>query len=143
MLHFTQLNTFHRAACMYAWDAPEGGPCFFRPAGIYCPDKNPEAAKTQAPCFDLNEQGNYTIKPGRGSCCKDATIDERGIQLGGCPLSSLTSTTWQCKWGQQGISFVLNMEYGFYYNVSIDEHHRPHGCKVSNENMMLWLLVHY
>ena len=129
---------------MNAWDAPEGGPCFFRSAGIYCPDKNPEAAKTQAPCFDLNEQGNYTMRGWIESCCKDATIDERGIQLGGCPMSSLTHNPQQlCMQGAQVISFVLNMEYGFYYNVSVDEHHRPHGCKVSNENMMLWLLVHY
>ena len=125
---------------MNAWNATEGGPCFFRPTGIYCTDKNPEAAKTVAACFDLTEEGDYVIKPGRESCCKDASVDERGVQHGGCHLSSIAwykrAPEREC-WADKGShwQFALNMEYGFYHNISVDEQHRPHGCKVLKQNM--------
>ena len=126
---------------MNAWNASEGGPCFFRPAGVYCPDKNPEAEKTQAPCFDLDEQGNYNITPGREACCKSAMIDERGVQHNGCPMSSLTNFHGQCMQSEQRISFVLNLEYGFYHNISVDEQHRPRGCKVLKQNMYVLFIA--
>ena len=73
---------------------------------------------------------NYVMKKGLESCCKDAYVDDAGIQIGGCKQTSVRDYRTQCVQGSQGISVALNWEYGFYYNISVDEHHRPHGCQV-------------
>ena len=100
---------------MNAWDAPEGGPCFFRPAPVGCPDQNPTAEEFTVICFDKDKYGNFTIKPGRESCCTDAFINEQGVQIGGCKQNTIYDYRTQCVQGSQGISVLLNMEYGFYY----------------------------
>ena len=125
---------------MNAWDAPEGGPCFFRPAPVGCPDRNPAAEEFTVLCFDKDKYGNFTKKPGLDSCCEKAFINERGIQIGGCKQTSVWDYYHQCIQGSQGISVLLNMEYGFYYNISVDEYHRPHGCPVS-KILIFWYMV--
>ena len=119
---------------MNAWNATEGGPCFMRPAPVGCPDQNPAAEDFTMLCFNKEKKtGNWVVKKGLESCCENAYVNDAGIQIGGCKQSSVRDYRTQCVQGSQGISVALNWEYGFYYNISVDEHHRPHGCQVISQ----------
>ena len=104
-----------RGHCKALWDAPEGGPCFFRPIMPSCPDQNPNAEDFRENCFGgFDSDGNVKLRD--DDCCKDATIDERGVQSGGCGFHECGFDT----------HFLLNMEMGLYYNITVDEFERPH-----------------
>ena len=104
-----------RAHCAELWDAPDGGPCFFRPINPSCPDGNPNAADFRKNCFgSIDSAGNIKLR--NDECCKNAQIDDRGVQRGGCSFHD-------CGFD---LHFLLNMEMGLYYNITVDEYQRPH-----------------
>ena len=127
--------------CESAWDAPDGGPCFFRPTAISCSSrKGGSGDLAVTPCFKIDEDGNYVKKTGPArkwkrkeyeDLCKDATIDEQGIQHGGELFNTWRSPKKLCGFGTTKSEFALNSEIGFYYNFTVDEYHRPRGCPVN------------
>ena len=82
---------FNRGVCENAWDAPDGGPCFFRPTSVACSSlKGGSGDLTVTTGFDIDEDGNYVKKTGEArkktsyyESSGDATMDEQGIQHGG------------------------------------------------------------
>ena len=130
---------FNRAVCENAWDAPDGGPCFFRPTSIACSSKKGGSGDlTVTPCFNIDEDGNYVKKTGKArkktsydELCGDATMDEQGVQHGGELLKTWRNAGKTCKFGNNKGAFALNSEIGFYYNFTVDEYHRPRGCPVN------------
>lgn len=108
----------YRAHCNQLWNTTEGGPCFFRPMRMSCPEDNPNASKIRADCAaGKNENGEIIVKD--TECCKNATFDDKGVQRGGCPESP------NCRFT---VNFALPMEYGLSHKVDVDNELMPKGC---------------
>ena len=116
-----------RAHCTELWNAPDGGPCFFRPITVACSEENPHASDYRSNCFGGFESDGK-IKPRDDQCCKDAVFDDLGVQSGGCISQSCSFHT----------NFLLNMEMGLYYNITVDDYERPHGCNGMEGNVTEW-----
>ena len=102
-------STNWRAHCNHLWNTTDGGPCFWRPTHLTCPEKNPKSGVWRQNCAGRTDQ-----------CCEDAEFDDKRVQKGGCQAGE------DCSFSMM---FALNMEVGFYKNFSITgDASRATGC---------------
>jgi len=122
-----------RVSCMYEWNTTDGGPCFFRPTGVWNHDSpiyDPSytGEKNVWPCADHIDgtiaDGEIVVKESNQCSAAGATFDKNAIQFGGKTHGAISS--WKTGWNNQ---FALGYELGLYYNFTLEgDAHRPAGC---------------
>ena len=106
---------------MYEWNTTDGGPCFFRPTGVWNVD-NPSLEtgdKPVWPCADYINgtiaDGEIVVKESAQCSAVGATFDKNAIQFGGKTHGGIANH--KTGWNNQ---FALGYELGMYYNFTLE-----------------------
>ena len=109
---------------MYEWNTTDGGPCFFRPTGVWNHDNpiyNPSytGEKNVWPCADYINgtiaDGEIVVKESAQCSAVGATFDKNAIQFGGKTHGGIANH--KTGWNNQ---FALGYELGMYYNFTLE-----------------------